>query len=36
MVHGIASLLIDGHLTIPEGMSIKAFLATASMQVPDL
>lgn len=33
MVHGIASLLIDGHLTIPQDMSIKSFLATASMQV---
>ncbi|MFY0640655.1 MAG: TetR/AcrR family transcriptional regulator [Bermanella sp.] len=36
MVHGIASLLIDGHLNIPKGMSMKAFLAKASMQVLDL
>ena len=36
LVHGIASLLIDGHLTIPSGMSIKSFLATASIQVADL
>ena len=36
MVHGIASLLIDGHLNIPSGMSMKAFLAMASMQVPDI
>jgi AcrR family transcriptional regulator len=34
MVHGIASLLIDGHLSIPKGMSLKSFLAMASMQVP--
>lgn len=36
MVHGIASLLIDGHLNIPQGMSMKAFLGKASMQVLDL
>lgn len=36
LVHGIASLLIDGHLTIPNGMSIKSFLATASIQVTDI
>lgn len=35
LVHGIASLLIDGHLTIPNGMTIKSFLATASIQVSD-
>jgi AcrR family transcriptional regulator len=34
MVHGIASLLIDGHLHIPDDMSIKQFLAVASMQMP--
>lgn len=34
MVHGIASLLIDGHLNIPDHMNIKSFLAAASMQVP--
>ena len=36
MVHGIASLLIDGHLNIPKGMNIKTFLAKASTQVLDL
>lgn len=34
IVHGMSAFLIDGHLTIPEGMDIKTFLATASMQVP--
>jgi len=34
IVHGIASLLIDGHLNIPDDMSIKQFLAVASMQMP--
>lgn len=34
IVHGMSAFLIDGHLSIPEGMDIKTFLATASMQVP--
>lgn len=34
IVHGMSALLIDGHLTIPDGMDIKTFLETASMQVP--
>mgnify|MGYP000471436407 CR=1 FL=1 len=34
IVHGMSAFIIDGHLTIPEGMDIKTFLATASMQIP--
>jgi len=35
IVHGMSALLIDGHLSVPEGMSLKQFLATASMQMPN-
>ena len=35
MVHGMSALLIDGQLSIPAGMSVKAFLAMASLQMPD-
>lgn len=31
MVHGMAALIIDGHLSIPKGMSVNAFLAKAAM-----
>lgn len=33
IVHGMAALMIDGHLTIPDGMDVKAFLAMASLQI---
>lgn len=29
MVHGMAALIIDGHLNVPEGMTIKNYLAQA-------
>jgi len=32
MVHGMAALLIEGRLVLPEGMSLKEFLARASVQ----
>ncbi len=34
LVHGMAALIIDGHLAVPKGMTIKSFLANASMQMP--
>jgi len=34
MVHGMAALLIEGHFTLPESMSIKEFLAMAAVQTP--
>ena len=34
MVHGMAALLIEGHFSIPESMSIKEFLAMATYQSP--
>ena len=34
LVHGMAALLIDGHLSVPRGMSIKSFLAKATLQMP--
>lgn len=34
MVHGMAALLIEGHVDIPEGMSTKEFLATAAVYKP--
>ena len=33
MVHGLATLLIDGHLSIPDKMSIRDYLAATSTQV---
>ncbi len=30
MVHGMAALIIEGHINIPEGMSFKRFLASAT------
>ena len=33
IVHGIAALIIEGHIEIDEGMSTKEYLATAAMQV---
>jgi len=32
IVHGIASLIIEGHIKIDEGMSTKEYLAIAAMQ----
>ncbi len=34
LVHGMAALLIEGHFTIPEHMSIKGFLAQAVIRAP--
>ena len=34
MVHGMAALIIEGHITIPESMTIKEFLAMATFQAP--
>ena len=34
MVHGMAALIIEGHFTIPESMSVKAFLTMAAVQTP--
>lgn len=34
LVHGISSLLIDGHLVIPQGMSIKSYLLSCAMTNP--
>ena len=33
IVHGIASLIIEGHIKIDEGMSTKEYLSIAAMQV---
>lgn len=33
LVHGISSLLIDGHLHVPKGMSIKDFLSEAALKI---
>ncbi len=33
IVHGIAALIIEGHIKIDEGMSTKEYLATAAMQI---
>ncbi len=30
MVHGMAALIIEGHISIPEGVSVKAFLANSA------
>jgi len=30
MVHGMAALIIEGHISIPEGMTAKAFLANSA------
>ena len=34
MVHGMAALIIEGHFTIPESMSLKTFLTMAAVQSP--
>lgn len=34
MVHGMAALIIEGHFSIPESMSIKELLSMAVIQVP--
>ncbi len=34
MVHGMAALLIEGHFSIPNGMSVKEFLAMTAVQTP--
>lgn len=35
LVHGISALLIDGHLLVPDGMTIKDFLAAATLKLPE-
>lgn len=32
MVHGLSLLMIDGHITLPEGMDMKTYLAMAAVQ----
>lgn len=32
MVHGLSLLIIDGHISIPEGMDTKTYLAMAAVQ----
>jgi len=34
MVHGMAALIIEGHFTIPDTMSVKAFLTMVAVQSP--
>lgn len=34
MVHGLSALINDGHLCIPESMSVKQYLAATSTQMP--
>lgn len=34
MVHGLSALITDGHLLIPDGMSVKQYLAATSTQMP--
>lgn len=34
MVHGMAALLIEGHFEVPQGMTIKDFLAMAAFYKP--
>lgn len=34
LVHGMSALMIDGHLVIPPGMSLKQYLGNASLQLP--
>jgi AcrR family transcriptional regulator len=34
MVHGMAALIIEGHFTIPETMSLKEFLKMTAVQSP--
>ena len=33
MVHGLSALITDGHLSIPDGMSVKDYLAATSTQI---
>lgn len=32
MVHGMSALIIEGHIEVPEGVSLKQFLAAAAFQ----
>lgn len=32
MVHGMSALIIEGHIEVPEGVSLKRFLAAAAFQ----
>lgn len=32
MVHGMAALILEGHIQVPQGTSIKQFLAAATLQ----
>lgn len=32
MVHGMAALIIEGHIQVPEGVSLKHFLGAATLQ----
>lgn len=34
MVHGMAALIIEGHFSIPDNMSLKAFLTMTAVQTP--
>lgn len=34
MVHGMAALIIEGHFSIPENMTLKEFLFMAAVQTP--
>lgn len=34
LVHGMSALMVDGHLVVPEGMSLRKYLGTASIQLP--
>ena len=36
MVHGLSALIIEGHNEIPEGLSLRQFLAAAALQTQTL
>ena len=36
MVHGLSALIIEGHIEIPEGLSLRQFLAAAALQTQTL
>lgn len=36
MVHGMSALMIEGHIEIPKGVSLKQFLAAAALQTEKL
>ena len=36
MVHGMSALIIEGHIEVPEGVSLKQFLAAAAFQTEKL